>query len=50
MTAGTTTKDPHQMTAQDAPKQDPSPRPQQDPLVVFMPSGRRGRFPVGTPC
>jgi uncharacterized 2Fe-2S/4Fe-4S cluster protein (DUF4445 family) len=20
-----------------------------DPLVVFMPSGKRGRFPVGTP-
>ena len=20
-----------------------------DPLIVFMPSGRRGRFPVGTP-
>jgi len=22
---------------------------QQDPLVVFTPSGKRGRFPVGTP-
>ncbi|CDZ72767.1 Uncharacterized metal-binding protein [Neorhizobium galegae bv. orientalis] len=23
--------------------------PQKDPLVLFMPSGKRGRFPVGTP-
>src|ERR1700690_1035944 len=27
----------------------PGPSGPRDPLVIFMPSGKRGRFPVGTP-
>ncbi len=37
------------MTAKDAPQQDMTDGARKDPLVVFTPSGRRGRFPVGTP-